>query len=191
MAAEAADRERRRGNFAAESHYREVEFGRLKANEKNSKGWTAMHYAAAAGRKDIAEKLIALGARLHDPNRNWAVPTPAEIAEDAGHHKMAGWLADGTAADKEQQWKNTMEQSSAAFKERQKHQEKIDTHGRAAFENSLDPVKAARQTRSDKELGKDWKEQNSFEAWQIERAAEAARPKQEPGLERDSGWRGR
>ena len=79
-------------NFGAEAHYREVESGRLKVNEKNSKGWTPMHYAAVAGRKDIAEKLIALGAHLHDRNRNWSVPTPAEIAQDAGHHKMAGWL---------------------------------------------------------------------------------------------------
>ena len=190
-AAEAADRERRRGNFVAESHYREVEFGRLKANEKDSKGWTPMHYAAAAGRKDIAEKLIALGAHLHDRNRNWSVPTPAEIAEDTGHHKMAGWLADGAVAEKEQWSKNMMEQSRAAFKERQEHQEKVITHGRAAFIRSLDPELSKEQTRSERELGKEWKKDNFSEAWQIERAAEAARPKQEPGLERDSWGRGR
>ena len=168
-----------------------MEFGRLKANEKNSKGWTPMHYAAEAGRKDIAEKLIALGAHLHDRNRNWSVPTPAEIAEDAGHHKMAGWLADGAVAEKERWSKNMMEQSRAAFKERQKHQEKVITHGRAAFIRSLDPELSKEQTRSERELGKEWKKDNFSEAWQIERAAEAARPKQEPGLERDSGWRGR
>ena len=178
-------------NFGAESHYRDVEFGRLKANEKNSKGWTPMHYAAEAGRKDIAEKLIALGAHLHDRNRNWSVPTPAEIAEDAGHHKMAGWLADGAVAEKERWSKNMMEQSRAAFKERQKHQEKVITHGRAAFIRSLDPELSKEQTRSERELGKEWKKDNFSEAWQIERAAEAARPKQKPGLERDSGWRGR
>ena len=187
VAAEAADRERRRGNFAAESHCREVESGRLKANEKNSKGWTPMHYAAAAGRKDIAEKLIALGAHLHDRNRNWSVPTPAEIAEDTGHHKMAGWLADGAVAEKEQWSKNMMEQSRAAFKERQEHQEKVITHGRAAFIRSLDPELSKEQTRSERELGKEWKKDNFSEAWQIERAAEAARPKQEHSQERDYG----
>ena len=185
--AEAADRERRRVNFAAESHCREVEFGRLKANEKNSKGWTPLHYAAAAGRKDIAEKLIALGAHLHDRERNWSVPTPAEIAKDAGHHKMAGWLAAGAVAEKEQWSKNMMEQARAAFKERQEHQEKVITHGRAAFENSLDPELSKEQTWSERELGKEWKEQNCSWARQIERATEAARPKQEPGLERDFG----
>ena len=149
VAAEAADRERRRGNFGAEAHYREVEFGRLKVNEKNSKGWTPMHYAAAAGRKDIAEKLITLGAHLHDRNRNWSVPTPAEIAEDAGHHKMAGWLADGAVAEKEQRSKNMMEQSMAAFKERQKHQEKVITHdGPRLFAPSIRVVQGAAAERA-------------------------------------------
>ena len=191
VAAEAAERERRQWNFGAEAHYREVESGRLKVNEKNSKGWTAMHYAAAAGRKDIAEKLIARGAHLHDRNRNWAVPTPAEIAEDAGHHRMAGWLADGAAVSKERRMKEIMEQSMAAFKERQENQEKVITHGRAAFIRSLDPELSKEQTWSERELGKEWKEQNWSEARRIEQAAEAARPKQEPGLERDSGGRGR
>ena len=185
--AEAADRERWRGNFAAESHCREVEFGRLKANEKNSKGWTPLHYAAAAGRKDIAEKLIALGAHLHDRNRNWSGPTPAEIAKDAGHHKMAGWLADGAVAEKEQWSKNMMEQSMAAFKERQENQEKVITHGRAAFIRSLDPELSKEQTWSERELGKEWKEQNRSHARQIERAAAAARPEPQRGPDRDYG----
>ena len=80
-----------------------------------------------------------------------------------------------------------MAQSSAAFKERREKQEKVITHGRAAFIRSLDPELSKEQTRSERELGKEWKEQNWSEAWQIERAAEAARPKQEPGLERDYG----
>ncbi len=94
-------------------------------------------------------------------------------------------------AEKEQRWKAVMEQSRAAFKERREKQEKVITHGRVAFIRSLDPELSKEQTRSERELGKEWKEQNWSEAWQLERAAEAARPKLEPGLERDSGWRGR
>ena len=79
----------------------------------------------------------------------------------------------------------------AAFKERQENQEKVIAHGRAAFIRSLDPELSKEQTWSERELGKEWKEQNWSEARRIEQAAEAARPKQEPGLERDSGGRGR
>ena len=49
---------------------------------------------------------------------------------------------------------------------------------KAEIIRSLDPKSYKEQT---------WKKNNWSEAWQIERAAEAARPKQEPGLERDSG----
>ena len=100
---------------------------------------------------------------------------------------MAGWLADGAVAEKEQWSKNMMEQSRAAFKERQEHQEKVMTHGRAAFIRSLDPELSKEQTRNERELGKEWKKDNFSEAWQIERAAEAARPKQEHSQERDLG----
>ena len=36
-------------------------------------------------------------------------------------------------------------------------------------------------------MGQEWKEKHWHEARRIEQAAEAARPKQEPGLERDYG----
>ena len=69
--------------------------------------------------------------------------------------------------------------------------EREDAMGKAEFVRSLDPKSSKEQTWNERELGQKWKKNNWSEAWQIERAAEAARPKQEPGLERDSGWRGR
>ena len=61
------------------------------------------------------------------------------------------------------------------------------THGRAAFIRSLDPELSKEQTRNERELGKEWKKDNFSEAWQIERAVEVARPKQEHSQERDFG----
>ena len=69
--------------------------------------------------------------------------------------------------------------------------EREDAMGKAEFVRSLDPKSSKEQTWNERELGQKWKKNNWSEAWQIERAAEASRPKQEPGLERDSGWRWR
>ena len=51
--------------------------------------------------------------------------------------------------------------------------------GKAEFVRSLDPKSSKEQTWNERELGQKWKKNNWSEAWQIERAAEAARPKQE------------
>ena len=135
--------------------------------------------------------------KAHRPRCASSRPQSQLVGPDSGGDRRGrrapqdgGVVGDGAVAEKEQWSKNMMEQSRAAFKERQKHQEKVITHGRAAFIRSLDPELSKEQTRSERELGKEWKKDNFSEAWQIERAAEAARPKQEPGLERDSGGRG-
>ena len=65
--------------------------------------------------------------------------------------------------------------------------ESKDAIGKAEFVRSLDPKSSKEQMWNERELGQQWKKNNWSEAWQIERAAEASRPKQEPGLERDSG----
>ena len=181
------EQDRRATNWRAEWEWNAVESGKKNVNKRDATGRTPLHYAADAGRKDIAEKLIERGAHDHDPHRDHAVATPASLAKAAGHFRMAEWLAEVEAVSKERWRKEIMEQSMAAFKERQENQEKVITHGRAAFIRSLDPELSKEQTRSERELGKEWKKDNFSEAWKIERAADAARPKQEPGLERGSG----
>ena len=110
--------------------------------------------------------------------RDWIAFAAASRGSSPGRSAyqryMAGGLAEVEAVSKERWWKAVMEQSRAAFKERREKQEKVITHGRAAFIRSLDPELSKEQTWNERELGKEWKKDNYFEARRIEQAAEAA-----------------
>ena len=95
------EQERRATNWRAEWEWRAVESGKKNVNERDATGRTPLHYAADAGRKDIAEKLIERGAHDHDPHRDHAVATPASLAKAAGHSRMAEWMAEVEAVSKE------------------------------------------------------------------------------------------
>ena len=181
------EQDRRATNWRAEWEWNAVESGEEKREQKGCDRADAPALCGGCGPERHCRKAHrARGARSRPPSR--------PRGRDSGVARQgrralqdAEWLAEVEAVSKERWRKEIMEQSMAAFKERQENQEKVITHGRAAFIRSLDPELSKEQTRSERELGKEWKKDNFSEAWKIERAADAARPKQEPGLERGSG----
>ena len=204
---------------------RDVLTARLQAIDKEIRA-TRLAAVKEAGRRAIAQvaKTVQAGAKWISaiPERRqerrlqaereavWAArreqsmrEAAERIAKREGEPKAGNQrngpmrLQELTEEEKEQRWQDVRRQSVAAFEERQKHQEKIDTYGEAAFKDSLDPNTAKEQTRGESELGKEWKEQNEYRAEWIEQKYKQAHPKQsrqpkpQRGPERDSGSRGR
>ena len=59
-------------------------------NAKRDDGWTPLHYAALFGEKEIAELLIAKGAKVNAKNKNDNTPLDKAIKEN--HTEIAALL---------------------------------------------------------------------------------------------------
>ena len=188
---------------------------------------TPLHRAVEKGSADSTRALLKYGADPHAPD--YTGRTPATMAEAAGRQDIVKLFHDADTkraqfrAERAQRTADVVakraaakvaedaqlkaeadrvaaEQQRAAVEARRIEQKRAEAAqiqleamreknalGRAAFVRSLDPNTAKDQTRGEVALAKDWKKQNSWEAWKIERA----HPKQQRGPERDSGYRPR
>ena len=158
--------------------------------------------AENAGREDLVNEIHKANAKREreeaERQRQWELDAPKRAAEEARWEQKKAQEAAEQRAVEERGRAQLKAIEAAQQKEWAEKDAKIaakrereDAMGKAEFVRSLDPKSSKEQTWNERELGQKWKKDNWSEAWQIERAAEAARPKQEPGLERDSGWRGR
>ena len=200
-AAAAADRERREAEERAQDlaekaaladrradhKWWDVEAGRLDVNAVDFKGRTPLHYAAEAGRTDIADKLIELGATINCPDHDGH--TPAMDAYRGGHHDLGEQLR---MTEFKQQQDRDAARDAVTAEARRKHQVDIDTRGQAMFEKSVresswqyDP--RTRMDPDDKRLAEDWQQQNPRKARQIENDIhQAQRAQHKPrGIEYD------
>ena len=166
------------------------------------RGRTPTTMAENAGREDLVNEIHKANAKREreeaERQRQWELDAPKraaaaarweqekaqEVAEQRAVEERMRAQLKAIEAAQQKEWAEK-DAKIAAKRERE------DAMGKAEFVRSLDPKSSKEQTWNERELGQKWKKNNWSEAWQIERAAEAARPKQEPGLERDSGWRGR
>ena len=166
------------------------------------RGRTPTTMAENAGREDLVNEIHKANAKREreeaERQRQWELDAPKraaaaarweqekaqEVAEQRAVEERMRAQLKAIEAAQQKEWAEK-DAKIAAKRERE------DAMGKAEFVRSLDPKSSKEQTWNERELGQKWKKDNWSEAWQIERAAEAARPKQEPGLERDSGWRGR
>ena len=167
-------------------------------HEADGEGRTPATMAQAAGQQDIVKQIQEWDAKRKAEKaaalRQWELDAPKRAAAAARYDQRKAQEAAQQQAREEArrtqlkaieaaQQKEWMEitRKQAAKRARE------DAIGKAEFVRSLDPKSSKEQTWNERELGQKWKKDNFSEAWQIERAAEAARPKQEPGLERDYG----
>ena len=201
LAAAAADRERREAEERAQDlaekaaladrradhKWWDVEAGRLDVNAVDFKGRTPLHYAAEAGRTDIADKLIELGATINCPDHDGH--TPEMNAYRGGHQDLADQLR---MTEFKQQQDRDAARDAVTAEARRKHQVDIDTRGQAMFEKSVresswkyDP--RTRMAPDDKRLAEDWQQQNPRKARQIENDIhQAQRAQHKPrGIEYD------
>ena len=166
------------------------------------RGRTPTTMAENAGREDLVNEIHKVNAKWEreaaERQRQWELDAPKRAAAAARwEQKKAQEAAEQRAAEERRRAQlkaiEAAQQKEWAEKDAKiaAKREREDAIGKAEFVRSLDPKSSKEQTWNERELGQKWKKDNWSEAWQIERAAEAARPKQEPGLERDSGWRGR
>ena len=166
------------------------------------RGRTPTTMAENAGREDLVNEIHKANAKREreeaERQRQWELDAPKRAAEEARWEQKKAQEAAEQRAVEERGRAQLKAIEAAQQKEWAEKDAKIaakrereDAMGKAEFVRSLDPKSSKEQTWNERELGQKWKKNNWSEAWQIERAAEAARPKQEPGLERDSGWRGR
>ena len=151
------------------------------------RGRTPTTMAENAGREDLVNEIHKANAKreLDAPKRaaaaaRWEQKKAQEAAEQRAAEERRRAQLKAIEAAQQKEWAEK-DAKIAAKRERE------DAIGKAEFVRSLDPKSSKEQTWNERELGQKWKKNNWSEAWQIERAAEAARPKQEPGLERDSG----
>ena len=154
--------------------------------------------AENAGREDLVNEIHKANAKREreeaERQRQWELDAPKraaaavrweqekaqEVAEQRAVEERMRAQLKAIEAAQQKEWAEK-DAKIAAKRERE------DAMGKAEFVRSLDPKSSKEQTWNERELGQKWKKNNWSEAWQIERAAEAARPKQEPGLERDYG----
>ena len=162
------------------------------------RGRTPTTMAENAGREDLVNEIHKANAKLEreaaERQRQWELDAPKraaaavrweqkkaqEAAEQREREEARRAQLEAIRAAEQREWMEITRKQAE-----QRAREYAD--GRAEFVRSLDPKSSKEQTWNERELGQKWKENNWSEAWQIERAAEAARPKQEPGLERDYG----
>ena len=167
-------------------------------HEADGEGRTPATMAQAAGQQDIVKQIQAWDAKRKAEQaaarRQWELDAPKRAAEDARYEQRKAQEAAQQLA-REEAWQAQLKAIEAAQQKEWAEKdaklaakrERADAIGKAEFVRSLDPKSSKEQTWNERELGQKWKKNNFSEAWQIERAAEAARPKQEPGLERDYG----
>ena len=146
------------------------------------RGRTPTTMAENAGREDLVNEIHKANAKreLDAPKRaaaaaRWEQKKAQEAAEQRAAEERRRAQLKAIEAAQQKEWAEK-DAKIAAKRERE------DAIGKAEFVRSLDPKSSKEQTWNERELGQKWKKNNWSEAWQIERAAEAARPKQEPGL---------
>ena len=146
------------------------------------RGRTPTTMAENAGREDLVNEIHKANAKreLDAPKRaaaaaRWEQKKAQEAAEQRAAEERRRAQLKAIEAAQQKEWAEK-DAKIAAKRERK------DAIGKAEFVRSLDPKSSKEQTWNERELGQKWKKNNWSEAWQIERAAEAARPKQEPGL---------
>ncbi|MEX0849123.1 MAG: ankyrin repeat domain-containing protein [Candidatus Dependentiae bacterium] len=66
---------------------------KAKVNKRNCFGWTALHYAARTGRKEMVQRLLEAGAR--STIKNWKRKTAVDIAREKGRHEIAQLIENG------------------------------------------------------------------------------------------------
>ena len=167
-------------------------------HEADGEGRTPATMARAAGQQDIVKQIQEWDAKRKAEKaaalRQWELDAPKRAAAAARYDQRRAQEAaqqqvreearraqlKAIEAAQQKEWMEiTRKQAAKRARE--------DAIGKAEFVRSFDPKSSKEQTWNERELGQKWKKDNFSEAWQIERAAEAARPKQEPGLERDYG----
>ena len=162
------------------------------------RGRTPTTMAENAGREDLVNEIHKANAKREreeaERQRQWELDAPKRAAEEARwEQEKAQEVAEQRAVEERMRAQlkaiEAAQQKEWAEKDAKiaAKREREDAMGKAEFVRSLDPKSSKEQTWNERELGQKWKKNNWSEAWQIERAAEAARPKQEPGIERDSG----
>ena len=162
------------------------------------RGRTPTTMAENAGREDLVNEIQKANAKREreeaERQRQWELDAPKRAAAAARwEQKKAQEAAEQRAAEERRRAQlkaiEAAQQKEWAEKDAKiaAKREREDAMGKAEFVRSLDPKSSKEQTWNERQLGQKWKKNHWSEAWQIERAAEAARPKQEPGLERDSG----
>ena len=167
-------------------------------HEADGEGRTPATMAQAAGQQDIVKQIQEWDAKRKAEQaaarRQWELDAPKRAAEDARYEQRKAQEAAQQLA-REEAWRAQLKAIEAAQqKEWAEKEAKIAEKraqetaiGKAQFVRSLDPKSSKEQTWYERQLGQEWKKANYFEAWQIEQAAAAARPKQEPSQERDYG----
>ena len=153
--------------------------------QRERREWEAANPKEVARLKAEREAEVRLAVERAERREAEKAEAERRARWEAAKEREREYAKERAAAEARQKAEEAVRREAAVKLEQRRAREYAD--GRAEFVRSLDPKSSKEQTWSDRELGQKWKENNWSEAWQIERAAEAARPKQEPGLERDYG----
>lgn len=70
-----------------------LQYDKVDVDKQNKCGWTALHYAARTGKREIVEKLLVAGAR--STIKNWKRKTAADIAREDGRTEVAQLIENG------------------------------------------------------------------------------------------------
>ena len=153
--------------------------------QRERREWEAANPEEVARLKAEREAEVRLAVEREERREAAKAEAERRARWEAAKEREREYAKERAAAEARQKAEEAVRREAAVKLEQRRAREYAD--GRAEFVRSLDPKSSKEQTWNERELGQKWKENNWPEAWQIERAAEAARPKQEPGLERDYG----
>ena len=153
--------------------------------QRERREWEAANPKEVARLKAEREAEVRLAVARADRREAEKAEAERRARWEAAKEREREYAKERAAAEARQKAEEAVRREAAVKLEQRRAREYAD--GRAEFVRSLDPKSSKEQTWNERQLGEQWKKDNFSEAWQLERAAEAARPKQEPGLERDSG----